>query len=113
MPRKKLPIYEEVVTDIVQVIRRNALKVDNLYYVTVDGEAVYSVNGLAVKTFRTETIALANVRKSMMRHNGLDLNTARRYVKELVSKGIIEVKKVEIEYKNKQTDESTGIICGE
>lgn len=103
--RKKLPVPQEDIDAIMEVVRHKAIKQEYLYYLTVP-EGMFSLHGTGVKTYRTEAIAIANLRKSIIKHNGFDFNTARRYAKVIIERGLVEVKKIKI-------DESTGTVCGE
>jgi hypothetical protein len=114
MGRHKLPVPQEDIDGIMQVTQHNMLKPEVLYYITVGGEGVFSANGMGVRTYRTPAIALANFRKAIIKHNGFDFNTARRYASIILERGLIEIKKVEIDYTKQQTqDESTRTVCGE
>lgn len=103
--RPKLPVPEKDLDGIMAVVRNNAIKQEYLYYLTVP-EGMFSLYGTGLKTYRTQAIAIANLRKSIIKHNGFDFNTARRYAKVIVERGLVEVKKIKI-------DESTGTFCGE
>lgn len=103
--RNKLPVPQEDIDEIMKVVQTNAIKQEYLYYLSIP-DGMFSINGLGLKTYRTESIAIANLRKSIIKNNGFDFNTARRYASVIIERGLVVVKKIKI-------DEGTGTVCGE